>query len=156
VGSADQNGKDELKQETSISRHKRQAREMAVKLLYEIELAGLTRREVEERVGRKLRRAEVRDFTLALVNQTLENLAEIDKIIAGVAENWDISRMAVLDRTILRLGVAEILFSEVPDKVAMNEAIEIAKRFSTDNSGRFVNGILDKVARMKGDLRSNI
>jgi N utilization substance protein B len=129
---------------------------MAVKLLYEIELTGLTRREAEERVGRKLRRAEVRDFTLALVNQTLENLAEIDKIIAGVAENWDISRMAVLDRTILRLGVAEILFSEVPDKVAMNEAIEIAKRFSTDNSGRFVNGILDKVARMKGDLRSNI
>jgi transcription antitermination factor NusB len=74
-----------------------------------------------------------------------------------VAENWDLSRMAAFDRNLLRLGTAEILFfDDVPDKVAINEAIEIAKRFSTENSGRFVNGILDKVARMKRDLRDNI
>jgi transcription antitermination factor NusB len=66
-------------------------------------------------------------------------------------------RMAVIDRNLLRMGTAEILLlDDVPDKVAINEAIEIAKRFSTENSGRFVNGILDKVARIKGELRSNI
>ena len=142
-----------MKQETSVPQHKRQAREIAVKTLYEMEMGNLTRQEAEVRIRRKLRRAEVREFAMGLINQTLENMDSIDKIIADVAENWDISRMAALDRSILRLGTAEILFSDVPEKVAINEAIEIAKRFSTDNSGRFVNGILDKVARMKSDLK---
>jgi N utilization substance protein B len=64
--------------------------------------------------------------------------------------------MAALDRSILRLGTAEILYSDVPAKVAINEAIEIAKRFSTEDSGRFVNGILDRVARMKSEIRDNL
>jgi transcription antitermination factor NusB len=86
----------------------------------------------------------------------LENIAKIDKIIGEVAENWDLSRMAALDRSILRLGTAEILYSDVPAKVAINEAIEIAKRFSTEDSGRFVNGILDRVAGMKSEIRDNL
>jgi N utilization substance protein B len=145
-----------MKRDNSGSQHRRYAREMAVKVLYEVELGNLTGEEAGARVRRRLRRADTRDLALDLVNQTLENIARIDKIIRDVAENWEISRMAALDRSILRLGTAEIMFSDVPAKVAINEAIEIAKRFSTEDSGRFVNGVLDKIARMKGEIRDNI
>jgi N utilization substance protein B len=129
---------------------------MAVKILYEVEMGNLSREEAQHRIRRRLRQAETRDLAVSLVNQTLENIDKIDKIIGGVAENWDLSRMAALDRSILRLGTAEIVLSDVPAKVAINEAIEIAKRFSTEDSGRFVNGILDRVARMKSEIRDNI
>jgi len=129
---------------------------MAVKILYEVEMGSLTREEAQARIRRKLRQPETRDLAIGLVNQTLENMARIDKIISGVAENWDLSRMAALDRSILRLGTAEIFYSDVPAKVAINEAIEIAKRFSTEDSGRFVNGILDRVARIKSEIRDSI
>jgi transcription antitermination protein NusB len=145
-----------MKRDASTSQRRRHAREMAVKILYEVETGSLTLEEAQARIRRKLRRAETRDLAVELVNQTLENIAKIDKIIGEVAENWDVSRMAALDRSILRLGTAEILYSDVPAKVAINEAIEIAKRYSTEDSGRFVNGILDKVARMKSEIRDNI
>jgi transcription antitermination factor NusB len=127
---------------------KRHAREMVLKVLYEVELAGLDGTEARAVLTRRIRRAEERDFALALLEQTLENLERIDRMISGVAENWDLSRMAVVDRNILRIGAAEIIFGKVPASVAINEAIEIAKKFSTEDSGRFVNGILDKVARL--------
>ena len=141
------------KRAASVRRH---AREVVVKTLYEAEQGGLTRGEAEEKIRRKLRRPEERDFALGLVALTLENMERIDKIIARVAENWDPARMAALDRNTIRMGAAEILFGEVPAKVAINEAIEVAKRFSTENSGAFVNGILDKVARMKNEIHNNI
>jgi N utilization substance protein B len=94
---------------------------------------------------------------LRLLGETLSHSDEADKIIAKVAENWHLSRMAAIDRNVLRLGTVELMFIEdIPEKVAINEAIEIAKRFSTENSGRFVNGILDKVARLKREVRDNI
>jgi len=145
-----------MKPDTSTSQRRRHAREMAVKILYEIEVGKLTHEEARQRIRRRLRQAETRDLALGLVNQTLENIAKIDKILGEVAENWDVSRMAALDRSILRLGTAEIVWSDVPAKVAINEAIEIAKRFSTEDSGRFVNGILDRVARIKSEIRDNI
>ena len=145
-----------MTRETLKSEYRRHAREMAVKVLYEVEMADLTDQEAEERIRRRVRRVETRNFALGLVKQTLENIARIDKILGGVAENWDISRMTAIDRSILRLGTAEIVFSEVPAKAAINEAIEIAKRFSTDDSGRFVNGVLDRVARMKREIRNSI
>ena len=138
------------------SQIKRHAREMVLKVLYEVELAGLDGAEAQAVLARRLRRPEERDFALALLNQTLENLEKIDKIIGGVAENWDLSRMAVVDRNILRIGAAEIVFGDVPASVAINEAIEIAKKFSTEDSGRFVNGILDKVARLTSEIRDNL
>jgi N utilization substance protein B len=99
----------------------------------------------------------VRQFALRLLDETIEHCRDLDDIIVKVAENWDLDRMAVIDRNILRLGAAEILYmDDVPEKATINEAIEIAKKFSTENSGRFVNGILDKVARMKSDLLSDI
>jgi transcription antitermination factor NusB len=146
-----------MKPRQSLAARKRRAREVVVKLLYEIEVGGLTSEEARGRIGAKIRDPETREFAVRLLDQTLSYAAEADRIIAGVAENWDLSRMAAIDRNILRLGTVELLFMEdVPDKVAINEAIEIAKRFSTENSGRFVNGILDKVARLRRDVRRNI
>jgi len=135
---------------------RRHAREIVVKTLYEADLGGLTRAEAEERIRRKLRRPDECDFALGLVALTFENIEQIDRIIARVAENWDPARMAAMDRNAIRLGTAEILFGNVPVKVAINEAIEVAKKFSTENSGSFVNGILDRIARIKNEIRDNI
>jgi transcription antitermination factor NusB len=146
-----------MKPRPSGSGLKRQAREMVVKTLYEIEMGGLTGEEARKRLLTKLRDVETRNFAIRLLDGVLAHTAEADKLIAEVAETWDLSRMAAIDRNVLRLGTVELVFMEgVPEKVAINEAIEIAKRFSTENSGRFVNGILDKVARMKREVRGDI
>jgi len=88
----------------------------------------------------------VRDFARDLVKGVSENVAAIDEKISSYARNWELERMAVVDRNILRLGVFELLFrSDIPPKVSINEAVELAKKFSELKSGKFVNGILDKV-----------
>jgi transcription antitermination protein NusB len=92
----------------------------------------------------------VRVFAEPLIRGTLEHLTEIDEKIKEYAKNWELPRMAVVDRNILRLAIFEMLYrDDIPPVVSINEAVDIAKRFSTDESGRFVNGILDKV---KGEL----
>lgn len=86
------------------------------------------------------------EFAKTLVEATVEHGAEIDKIIRARVANWDFKRIAILDRLILRMGICELLyFREIPPKVTMNEAIELAKLFSTERSGQFVNGVLDAV-----------
>jgi N utilization substance protein B len=92
----------------------------------------------------------IRAFADPLIRGTLEHVADIDAQIKKYARNWDLHRMAVVDRNVLRLAIYEMLYREdIPPVVSINEAVDIAKRFSTEESGRFVNGILDKV---KGDL----
>lgn len=92
----------------------------------------------------------VRVFAEPLIRGTLEHRAAIDATIQQYAKNWDLGRMAVVDRNVLRLAVYEMLHrDDIPPVVSINEAVDIAKKFSTDESGRFVNGILDKV---KGNL----
>jgi N utilization substance protein B len=94
--------------------------------------------------------AAIRVFAEPLVRGTIEHLAELDGQITKYAQNWDLHRMAVVDRNVLRLAIYEMLHREdIPPVVSINEAVDIAKRFSTEESGKFVNGILDKV---KGDL----
>ena len=89
---------------------------------------------------------DVKTFANQLVAGTLEHLAEIDALISKYADNWNMKRMAVIDRNILRLGVFELLhLEEVPPKVSINEAIELAKRFGDAESGKFINGILDAI-----------
>ncbi len=86
------------------------------------------------------------DFARRLVIQTVNHSIEIDQIIKEKVANWDFKRIAILDRLILRMGICELLyFREIPPKVSMNEAIELAKLFSTQRSGQFVNGVLDAV-----------
>ncbi len=93
---------------------------------------------------------EVRRFGEPLIRGVLEKLSKLDTIIKEQTRNWDIERIAKVDRNILRLAIYEMLHrDDIPPVVSINEAIDIAKKFSTENSGRFVNGILDKV---KGGL----
>lgn len=126
------------------------AREIAVQVLYQLDLRG---QEVLEELDALLEDAsedaEVRKFAHDLVVGTWEHRAQIDENITKVATNWDLPRMAAVDRNILRLATYEICYCpDIPPLVSINEAIEIAKKFSTKNSGPFVNGILDNV-RMK-------
>ena len=87
---------------------------------------------------------ELLEFTGLLFRETIAHKEELDGEVAAMLENWDISRVALIDRLILRLALCEFLyFEEIPPKVTMNEAIDLAKKFSTGESGRFVNGILD-------------
>jgi N utilization substance protein B len=85
-------------------------------------------------------------YTRKLLEGTFDKMLTIDEKIAAVAKNWSIHRMSATDRCVLRLAAYELLASEVPRKVAINEAINLAKRYGTENSGSFVNGILDKLA----------
>lgn len=97
---------------------------------------------------RKLNSAEreILQFATKLVEGTLERRDEIDAKLQSVTRNWDIRRMAIVDRNVLRMAVYELMWcDDVPHKVAINEAIEVGKKFSTANSGGFVNGILDRI-----------
>lgn len=94
---------------------------------------------------------EVKAFTEEIVKGTHKHLDKINQHIAACAKHWSLDRMSSVDRNVLRLAVYEILYRlDIPASVTINEAIEIAKKFGTDESGSFVNGILDSVARMTG------
>ncbi|MFN3466890.1 MAG: transcription antitermination factor NusB, partial [Candidatus Brocadiales bacterium] len=128
-------------------RRRTRARELALQALYQIEVRG------EEALEDALRfcteRAEdqeVSQFAVQLVEGSCRVKTRIDEKITSVVENWELPRMATIDRCILRLSVYELLYREdIPPKVSINEAIELAKKYSTANSGTFVNGILDRV-----------
>ncbi|MFH1640944.1 MAG: transcription antitermination factor NusB, partial [Candidatus Omnitrophota bacterium] len=93
---------------------------------------------------------EVKNFTFELVKGVAENLEKIDSAIASYAANWQLKRMAFVDRNILRMGCFELMFREdIPPKVAINEAVELAKKYSDREAAKFVNGILDKVQTEK-------
>ncbi len=123
------------------------AREVALQLLYQLDLRGTdVLNELDDLLREASTDAEVVDFARETVVGTWEHRARIDESIASVATNWDLPRMAAVDRNILRLATYELCFCEdIPPLVSINEAIEMAKKFSTKNSGPFVNGILDNV-----------
>ena len=115
--------------------------------LYAFEISGDPMEHVVETIlpGLKSNLAAY-EFARKLVQQTIAHTDDIDNVIREKVTNWDFKRIAVLDRLILRMGICELLyFKEIPPKVSMNEAIELAKLFSTQRSGQFVNGVLDAV-----------
>ena len=122
-------------------------REIALQVLYQLEQnPGQGPDQVARFIERRLREPKLCAFATALVGGVLEHQPRIDSLISEVAENWRLDRMAAIDRNILRLGAFELLYcDDVPTKVAINEALELAKRYSTAQSSRFVNGILDRV-----------
>lgn len=122
-------------------------REIALQVLYQMEQnPGIRPAEVQWFVVRRLREPVLREFAMDLVEGVRGNLERIDGLISDVAENWRIDRMAAIDRNILRLGAFEIVLrDDIPAKVAITEALELAKRYSTAQSSRFVNGILDRL-----------
>ena len=127
---------------------RRKARESALQMLYQMDMSGQELSEVlaSSDVLKNLD-ADVRQFTQTLVQGVMSDLGEIDKLIALHSTNWKLSRMAAVDKNILRMAVFELKrFSDIPVKVTINEAVEIAKRFGSSDSGAFVNGILDNIA----------
>ena len=148
-------------------RKRTRAREFALQILYELDIAE-SHSELEEMLEdfwkdrtdlaltspekmaleEDKKQSDVRDYTEKLVRGTLDKKAEIDAIIERSAENWEMKRMACVDRNILRLSAYEILYlGEIPLKVAINEAVELAKRYGEEDSSKFVNGILDRIAK---------
>lgn len=123
------------------------ARELALQFLYQLDLRGDDLLpEARDFIRGEEKDLEASRFAQRLVEGTFEHRVEIDAMIQGVAQNWNISRMAVVDRNVLRLATFELLHcDDIPPKVAINEAIELGKRYSTSNSGAFINGILDKI-----------
>ena len=127
---------------------RRDGREAAIQFLYQVDAYKPVN--VDEALDAFWKQTEepknVRDFANDLLRGVLEKLPEVDAKIRTLADNWDFERLAVVDRNILRLAVYEMLFRpEIPPVVSINEAIEIAKKFSTAESGKFVNGLLDRV-----------
>ena len=127
---------------------RRKTREVALQFLYQLDLHGADdpAQHEAEFWSRNPVTEETHVFGDALVRGTKANQGKIDQIISQFAEHWDLDRMAVVDRNILRLAVYELLWTaDVPPKVAINEAIEIAKKFGTKESSRFINGVLDRI-----------
>jgi N utilization substance protein B len=125
---------------------RRKAREIVLQALYEAEFSDATPQEIlDQQISRRSPADDVVEHAEALFFKTVASLDELDGIIAPALENWDIDRVALIDKNILRFALAEILyFGEVPSKVIVNEAIEVAHRFSSEDAGRFINGVLDR------------
>jgi N utilization substance protein B len=132
------------------------ARELAVQFLYMMDIQGPEYREaldafLDEELGDKPGADAAKEYAKRLVDGTALHRPAIDLLLQEAARNWELSRMAVIDRNVLRLGCYEMLHEkDVPTKVAINEAIELGKRYSTEQSGAFVNGILDRIRKDRG------
>jgi N utilization substance protein B len=131
------------------------ARKRALDVLYEADVRSVDPLgTLAERVA--LAEPPVNDYTIELVEGVQANRVRIDEILAEYAEGWTVARMPDVDRAVLRLGVYELLWrDEVPDAVAIDEAVELAKTLSTDESPRYVNGILARVVRQEPKARAN-
>ena len=128
---------------------RREAREIAFRATYQADVTG---EPVERCLGEVFEeldpREDVREFAGVLVKTLAEHRDEIDASVSRIARNWSIGRMAATDRSIIRLAAAELLYHvETPTRVALDEAIEIAKKYGMETSGSFVNGILDRIAQ---------
>jgi N utilization substance protein B len=166
------------KKKSSSSR--RRAREVALQVLYAIDLASSPRRvtDIEDELvaGEEISAeakalaateafeavatsfempAGAREFAQDLVESVLDHRQEVDEAITSHAKNWRISRMATVDRNILRLGVFELLYSDLPKAIVISQAVELAKKFSTAKSGAFVNGVLSAVAASDAEPASD-
>ncbi len=131
--------------------NRRQARECALQSLYyadsNVNLSADTISGYTDQFEKEL--AECFPFYKDLVTGTTQNLAEIDKLVSAYAKNWTLARMSAVDRSILRMATYEMVFSaeKAPVAAIMDEAIELAKKFSTENSGKFINGLLDQLKK---------
>ena len=132
---------------------RRKARELALQMLFENDVAGTKADEMFRRsTDLQKAPAALRDFTERLVAGTLLHRDDLDAIISKQADNWRLSRMPIVDRNILRLALFELLHEpSTPHPVVIDEALEIAKRFSTPRSSQFINGILDGVLKARAE-----
>ena len=131
-----------------MQQNRRKSRELALQTLYACEvgntaefsgvLEGIMHEQGDE--------AGAQEYALLLAGKTLSSKKEIDALLGQHAANWDLKRMTAIDRNILRMAVAELRFcADVPFKVVIDEAVELAKQYGTDDSGKFVNGVIDSI-----------
>lgn len=124
------------------------ARTVALQVLFQDDLNPYQNPAVaDELIVRRLREPEVIEFGRQLVAGVRRNRREIDQMLTECAANWSVDRMSATDRNVLRLGAYELMYTETPARAVIDEAVELAKRFGTAQSGAFVNGILDRVMR---------
>ena len=131
---------------------RRHAREYALQIVFQLDLTGneLSQLILDDFWEGSKEDAEVRKFTDALVRGTIENVTALDDVIREAAKNWQIERMPIIDKSILRIAAYELIHRpDIPPSVTMNEAIEISKKYSTEESASFINGVLDKITKMK-------
>lgn len=134
---------------------RRKARELALQLLFQIDFTGDHIEIPPSFWVENNALPQVKTFAEILVQGVLKHLSEIDQIIEKYTQHWSRDRMAAIDRNILRFAIFELLYlKEIPPKVTINEAIEIAKRFGSEDSGAFVNGILDRIHHDEATLNS--
>jgi len=128
---------------------RRMARELALEVLYRFDLTGENPSLlIEDILARKKYPSEVKDFARKVIGEVYMHIDEIDDTLKKNIEHWKLHRVASIDRTILRIGCCELVhFEDVPFKVSINECIELAKKYGDHDSGRFVNGILDAIAK---------
>ena len=138
------------------------SRSISMQSLYEWDFKGKKPDQLKEIVDRVVKEfapgLEDVDFIWQIVDGVIKNLSKLDKIIEKSAPEWPIDQITIVDRNVLRIGLYELLFSnrdEVPPKVAINEAIELAKTFGGESSGKFINGVLGTVYREIGEPGKN-
>lgn len=128
---------------------RRKARELALQMLYQYDLSANPPQQIVD-TFEELQKSKpnTREFATKIFQGTIDNLAKIDEMIVAQADNWRIARMAVVDRNIIRMSIYELLEeSETPKLVIIDEAIEIGKKFGTQKSSQFINGILDGILK---------
>lgn len=140
---------------TAPIRRRTRAREIAMQVLFQFDVRGeryadelgkTTAALCADEASHEGESGDLVEFAARLVDGTLQHRADIDQRLQSVTRNWDLRRMAIVDRNVLRMAAYELMFcTDVPPKVAINEAIELGKKYSTANSGGFVNGILDRI-----------
>ncbi len=130
-----------------MSTRRRQIREKVLQALYARELSHEPDELILETiVGSLKREPEIFDLAKGLYLKVIEAADEVDGLIKGRIANWEFNRLAVIDKIVLRISICELLyFEDIPPKVSINEAIEIARRYSTEKSDKFVNGVLDSI-----------
>jgi N utilization substance protein B len=133
--------------------YRRKAREYAVQMLYQYDISNEFEHLMDGFWNGRESPDNVKEFSNNIVEGVIKNLSMIDSKISQSAQNWSIDRMAVVDRNILRMAVFELLFvKDIPVKVTINEAIEIAKRFAGEDSSSFINGILDRILKDNAEV----
>lgn len=134
------------------------AREIVVQVLYQNELNPEQPDEVRTRFveARLSRNSKLIEFAQSLIDGVRQQRETLDAELEKTARNWKLSRMAATDRNVLRLGAYELLYTDAPGRVVINEAIDLARRYGSDNSAKFVNGVLDKLMKLhSGELDEN-
>ena len=136
-------------------RERRKARMVALEMLYQREMTDYS---LETIIQNRLQadEKELPEFALHLAEGVSDNKNKIDDMIKGYADNWSIDRMPCVDRNIIRIGIYEMIYeSDIPISVSINEAVEVAKAYGSEESGKFVNGILGKVAHVLEEKNSD-